>query len=347
MTVSRILIVRRDNIGDLVCTIPLILALRARHPSAYIAALVNSYNAAVLENHPALDALYSYTKLKHRGNESALRVYADRMRLLWQLRRRRFDIAYVAGPASQNVMRTVRLIRPSHIIRNAGNSSVRRGEDAIAPLAEGTHEVVRTLALLGPPVPSDAQKPVIFPDLALVQALKGGVADSLQPNRPIVAVHISARKPSQRWPIENFTRLIAALTSRQYNVIVLWSPGKEDDARHPGDDNKAQALQTACTGPLAFVPTPHLKQLIAALALCQIVICSDGGAMHLAAALDKPIVCLFGKSDAKRWHPYGVPYRLLQHDTLDVNDITVAEVLGALDDLMKTRPASDDRSILV
>ena len=51
----RILIVRRDNIGDLVCTTPLIAALRERLPRAWIAALVNSYNAEVLARNPALD----------------------------------------------------------------------------------------------------------------------------------------------------------------------------------------------------------------------------------------------------------------------------------------------------
>jgi len=54
----RILVVRRDNIGDLVCTTPLIDALRARHPGAHLAALVTTYNAAVLARNPALDAVH-------------------------------------------------------------------------------------------------------------------------------------------------------------------------------------------------------------------------------------------------------------------------------------------------
>lgn len=53
----RILVIRRDNIGDLVCTIPMISALRQRFPEAYPAALVNSYNAPVLANNPELNAV--------------------------------------------------------------------------------------------------------------------------------------------------------------------------------------------------------------------------------------------------------------------------------------------------
>jgi ADP-heptose:LPS heptosyltransferase len=59
----RILVIRRDNIGHLVCTTPLFAALRARHPQAHIAALVNSNNAAVLAGNPDVDEVHSYTKL--------------------------------------------------------------------------------------------------------------------------------------------------------------------------------------------------------------------------------------------------------------------------------------------
>ena len=62
----KILVIRRDNIGDLVCTTPLISALRLRYPRAHIAALVNTYNRQVLEGHPDLDAVYAYAKAKHR-----------------------------------------------------------------------------------------------------------------------------------------------------------------------------------------------------------------------------------------------------------------------------------------
>ena len=71
------------------------------------------------------------------------------------------------------------------------------------------------------------------------------------------------------------------------------------------------------------------RDLIDALNAADIVICADGGAMHIAAGLGKPLVCLFGKSDAQRWRPWGVPYVLLQKPSLDVAGISVAEVAAA------------------
>ena len=67
-----ILIIRRDNIGDLVCTTPLIGALRQRFPHGWLGALVNSYNAPVLEGNPDLDEVFVYTKAKHRSAGESL-----------------------------------------------------------------------------------------------------------------------------------------------------------------------------------------------------------------------------------------------------------------------------------
>jgi ADP-heptose:LPS heptosyltransferase len=115
---------------------------------------------------------------------------------------------------------------------------------------------------------------------------------------------------------------------------LLWSPGAADHPQHPGDDAKAQALVDA-VGKLRLTAylTQELRDLAAALSLADTVICSDGGAMHLAAALHKPILCFFGDSDATRWHPWGVPYRLLQPESRDAADISLAAALQAFREL--------------
>jgi len=66
----RILVIRRDNIGDLVCTTPLIFALRERFPFAHIAALVNTYNEPVLSGNAAIDAVYTCEKRKAPRGEA-------------------------------------------------------------------------------------------------------------------------------------------------------------------------------------------------------------------------------------------------------------------------------------
>ena len=69
---------------------------------------------------------------------------------------------------------------------------------------------------------------------------------------------------------------------------------------------------------------------IAALSLADRVICPDGGAMHLAAALAKPVVALFGDSPVARWRPWAVAHRVLRPDSGDLADLPLEPVLEAL-----------------
>ena len=157
------------------------------------------------------------------------------------------------------------------------------------------------------------------------------------PARPqnVIGLHISARKVRQRWPLERFIELARRLhATTGAGLLLLWAPGAADDPLHPGDDQKASAIRSALPDvPVLPVPTGRLESLIAALSHCDRVICSDGGAMHLAAALGKPIVCLFGNSDAGRWRPWSAPYELLQPASRNVVDLSVNQVLAAYDQL--------------
>lgn len=318
MSLERILVIRRDNIGDLVCTTSLLHALRRQLPDARIEVLATRYNQAVLKNNPDIDALHFYVKAKHREpGESRLGIYWRRFRMLAQLRRTDFDVVVIAGGASASALRLARSTRPRRIV-------VLEGE----PSGNEVENCCRLLTQLG--LDYETPAPCVRADAEEVQLLREKLA--LPAGSRIVGVHISARKPSQRWPAGHFAEFMRQLHACEPATafMLLWAPGSEHNPQHPGDDEKAQAVLAQSAGlPLLPVPTQRLEELIAALSLCDTVICADGGAMHLAAGLGKPIVCFFGQSDAVRWHPWGVPYELLQPDNLDVSTLPVAEVLAA------------------
>jgi len=323
----KILLIRRDNIGDLVCSTPLMRALREKFPDAHIAAYVNSYNVPVLEGNPDLDAVHAYTKAKHREDgASAIAHYWRRARHMLAIRRQRFDDVIIAEPGyTQRVTRLAQFFRPQRVIGFRTAAGGGSGLDVGVPRLEGDslHECIDVFRLLEPFGIAGVPPPV-------------RVVSKYAPGPQFtVGVHISARKPSQRWSIENFVAVIRHLAMVHGAAIRLfWAPGTEDNAQHPGDDAKAAAVIAAC-GECAVeaAPTPGLRTLIDGLAQCHAVLCSDGGAMHLAAGLGKPIVCLFGRSIAARWHPWGVPCVLLQKPTEDVADIPVSDVMEACDRL--------------
>jgi len=307
----RILILRRDNIGDLVCTTPLLEALRARLPHAWLGALVTTYNAEVLARNPELDEIFIYEKLKHRTGGLLAHV-RSRLGQMSQLRRQKLDCVLVPAPAPQS-LRIARSLRPGEVLASP------------VKFPAGMHEVERTYALGRPLGVSGAPGPLrIFPDPKEVQELRRRIGAG-----PFTVMHISARRPAQRWPLERYAAL-AALLSRQGPVLLLWAPGPRDNPGHPGDDEAAaEILRRAAGHAVIPLPTPDLKTLIAALSLAGRVICPDGGAMHLAAALGKPVVALFGDSPVERWRPWGVPCRVLRPESRDLADLPVEPVLEA------------------
>ncbi|MBI3370380.1 MAG: glycosyltransferase family 9 protein [Betaproteobacteria bacterium] len=336
---QRILVIRRDNIGDLVCTTPLIAALRSRYPQSWIGALVNSYNAPVLEGNSDLDAVFSYEKLKHRdGQGSLLRTIAgavvERYLLIRSLRAQKLDCVAIA--TTSYVERTVNLAARLHPKTIAGFVDGKcRDARVRLPVPEetttGLHEVeavYRLAPLLGVETPIPPLKIVPSPD-ALVKA-RAAIGQAGFAGRMLIGVHISARRPAQRWPTGRYAELIVQLKERFGAASVLfWSPGAQTDPRHPGDDEKAAEVvkQVGTRAPLLAYSTTELRDLIGALSVCDAVICPDGGAMHLAAALGRPIVALFGDSPPERWRPWGVRHTVIQTPSRNVSDIAVDAVV--------------------
>jgi len=341
----RILVIRRDNIGDLVCTTPLLAALRKRYPAGYIAVLANTYNRAVLDGNPDVDGVYAYEKGKHRASgRSIVSVYVDRLRLIMELRREKFDYAILATPDfSPHALRLARLIGARHVLGYARPGTARTRLDIALrhDRAVSVHHVEQVFGLLkalginGPPPPLR-----VFPDPGERHGVEQALS-LLAPGTPVVGVHISARKKSQQWPAPSFARLIRGIAAQHAaRFVLLWAPGDADNPKHPGDDDKARAIAKACEGlPLLPCPTEALPRLIAALSLCDIVVCADGGAMHIAAALGRPILCFFGDSPPEVWHPWGVPYRVLRSSSRDVSDIGVDEALAAYAELARPSDA--------
>lgn len=343
----KILIIRRDNIGDLICTTPLIRALRLAYPQAQLDILVNSYNKAAVEHNPDLDNIYCYTKGKHRTFKQSLwSVHVQRIKTLWILRQNRYDYIILAQASfSIYPFRLAKWIKPQAIIGYAPENTVSPIQlthpISTSVFTQQTHEVERVLKLLMPlSVKYDLLTPLVLKaSTQLAEALKQKL--TFRSNAPIIGIHISARKVDQRWPTEYFIELIRELDQKSfYQFMLFWSPGNENNKHHPGDDLKAQQIIAALPNiPLLPCPTERLEELIAAMSLCDAVICSDGGAMHVAAGLGKPIVCFFGSSNAKQWHPWGVPHVVLQPSSKQVADIKLIQVQEALATLIPNAPA--------
>lgn len=327
---KKILIIRRDNIGDLVCTTPAIAALRKHYPNAKIGALVNSYNAEVLSGNPDLDYVFVYRKLKHAGKlASRIMALSQRLRLISQLRRWKPDVTILAKASyDRHGLNFARQIGAKNIIGFVPESSnMAKGLPDIrleTPSFVAYHEVEAVAKLLAPLGIVQSMGPLqVYPDYAVVAYL----GNQLPQATKRVALHISAREPERRWGVDNFVALSRYINATQPDtqILLFWSPGKEDDPHHPGDDDAAGRLIKAVGGnQLIPMPTKNLTELIAALSLCDLFIGTDGGAMHLAVALNKKILALFQNLPGKlnHWYPWQVRHCIVHSQAAESPNIS-------------------------
>lgn len=312
---KRILVIRRDNIGDLVCTTPLLSALRQHFQKASVRCLVNSYNAGVLEGNPDIDQLYVYQKLKHvsGGIRAKTQALWERASLILKLRIWKPDLV-VLGKSSydRHGLRFARQIGAKCVIGFEGAGNEPQPDIRLAPVPDfrRVHEVLcineiaKALGVTASPGPLK-----MFPNASLV----AGYKKRLRPDSvPVFALHISARVESRRWGQANYETIIKYLLDQfpASQVLLFWSPGDELNPFHPGDDRQAQSiLQNIGSDRLIPMPTQEIPELVAGLSLADLVICSDGGALHVAAGLSKKTVGLFEfpVSELNHWYPWQVP----------------------------------------
>ncbi len=330
---KKILVIRRDNIGDLVCTTPAFAALRKHYPDAQIGALVNSYNAEVLRGNPNVDHVFVYQKLKHAGSlNNRIKALVERLKLIIQLRRWRPDVTILAKSSyDRHGLNFARLIGAQNIVGFVPDeiNQAKGLPDIRLKIPEFTavHEVEAINQLLAPLGINDALGPLqVFPDVAAVERL----TKQLPAAKHRIALHISAREPERRWGLNNFIALTQHLLATQPNsqILLFWSPGKVDDPHHPGDDESAAVLmQSVRSDRLIPMPTQNLTELIAALSLCDLFIGTDGGAMHLAVALNKKVLAMFENKPDKlnHWYPWQVSNQMVCN--IDVSKPAIDQII--------------------
>ncbi|MBA8864411.1 ADP-heptose:LPS heptosyltransferase [Pantoea agglomerans] len=327
----RVLIICRDNIGDTLLTTPLISAL-AQSGQHQVDVLTNNYAAPVLQHNPDIRQLFYYTKLHHREvGQGRLACLLQRLKLMLTLKKQRYDVVILAKSRwDQHGLKWVKTVRPARVIALGHPHPLIT--DLLPPPSQSPCHISETLFSLGRPFNLSATAPgklTLLPDAAIAASLRDTCA--IDPAVPVYALQISARKPSQQWEAARFAGLAEKIAARHpCQIMLLWSPGSRDNPRHPGDDEKAREIMALCPHlPIKAVATTSLPQLIAAMSLCQGLVSSDGGAMHIGAALGLPVVALFGDSDPACWHPWQVNYQVLQPASREVNALSSSEVYDA------------------
>jgi heptosyltransferase-1 len=153
-------------------------------------------------------------------------------------------------------------------------------------------------------------------------------------DRPIALLAPGAGWGAKRWPPERYAAVAEGLKQRRFHVLANSGPGEEHLAA------------TIVAGGAAVSVTTTLPQLIAITRRIALCIAGDTGPLHLACALGRPVVGIYGPTDPSRNGPFGTRAKVLRcpgsrrdhkrHAEPDPGLLTIApeDVLGAADELL-------------
>ncbi len=326
--VRSILVVRNDNIGDVICTTPALDILRAAFPRAFIAAVVCTLAEEAISGHRALDELFVYPKAKHKVH-GPIKSHWLLARTIARLRRRRFDlvVAFRSQFSSSQAWLAYASAGRWRLGPEARGRKKRWGffyNLPAAPPPPGLHEVQRCAHLLGH-IHLDRSPESLY---LKVPRAAGQKAAEFLANRGLggapapVAVNVTrwAYRPDRLWPPERYRELIEALAVRPGGVVVTHAP-----ADRPWVENLLEGMEPA---PAVF-SSPRLKEFAAVIARARAFVTAEGGPMHIAAAVGTFQVVIWGETPLETWRPWRAPVRIVGARG-PVAEISTQEVLAAL-----------------
>jgi heptosyltransferase I len=321
------LILRLSALGDVIHTIPAVVALRESLHGAALAWVVEQPYAELVESVARVPAIAVNTKRWRRE------LFAPATRAeVTAMRRAVRDFARGATAIDFQG-----LVKSAFIGRLAG-ARIRYGFGADAIREKGA------LLLINHPVKVDPLAHVVEQNLALARAAGATamtppvvdftpflppVTDALQPFFGRIVLLPSSGRASKNWPAERFRELAERLAERWgTRPLLLWGPGEkelaEDIARGTADSPGAD-----------LAPPTTLRELALLLSKARLVIGADTGPLHLAAALGIPVAGIYGPTNPARNGPYGQ----LDHcvsawgTTRAVDSISVKDVMRLVEEV--------------
>lgn len=286
----RVLITRLRFIGDIILTTPVIRAVRAACPNAFIAYLGEKEAVRLLDNFPGLDEVI--------GFDFARPTVMETYRVARKLRRQRFDLVLDLFSNPRSALLT--FLSGAHVrvgLERKGRGvlyTIRIPDDGATRTAVQFHQ--RFAEAVGIP-PVSPRTEIFITDTEKKEAaafVEERLGHGIR--RPLIGIHPGATWPAKRWLAERFGRLAHRLSAElQADVLVTTGPNDRD------------AVAAAASGespPPALLPVMDLRRLAAIISLCDAYVSNDAGPMHIAAAVGTPTVGLFGPGEEHIWFPY-------------------------------------------
>lgn len=339
---ERILLIKPSSLGDVIHALPVLDGLRTRFPAATIDWLIASAFAPLLEGHPLITNLIPFDRRRFGRMARSTSASADFLRFAADLRRRRYDLVIDL----QGLFRSGFLAWCTRAPVRIGFQDAREAArlfytHRIRPPHADIHAVDKNYLVAD--ALGFAAHPIRFPlELAaqsfdqMDRRMSQHTGDH---SLPLIVVAPGARWETKLWPTDRFAATIRELTAFPARCILVG--GKDESAL-------CASIAASCpTPPLDLAGQTTLQELSAVILRADAILCHDSAVAHLAAAFNRPLVCLTGPTNPRRTGPYDRPHDVLRlelpcspcyfrklsqcpHDHRCMRDLCVGDVVNAL-----------------
>ena len=372
----RLLVVRLGAMGDILHALPAVTALRQMHPEWVIDWVVEPRWRALLAAESFVSqglkpgdsfskAVGTAEAMPFQNGRNPAQPVVDRLHLAatkeWRktplrsgtlheikdLRQALRAEGYDVSLDLQGAVRSATIARLAGCRRRIGEAEPREAAARVffteQVATQGAHVIEQDIELAAAVAGDDLKHvqpwlPVDVVAEAWADALLNSGPGSAV-GQPAVLINPGAGWGAKRWPVERYADVAQALSRRGLRVVVNAGPGEEPLAEAIVSGSGGAAIAVNCS----------LDQLIALTRRVRLAIAGDTGPLHLACALGKPVVGIYGPTDPSRNGPYGTEFRVLRspescrdhtrHKEPEAGLLTIQpdEVIAAADELLKTK----------
>lgn len=285
--VNRILIIRLSSLGDVLLTTPVIRALKKKYPEASIDFFVREEYADVVKLNPNIDVVYALPR-------------SEKVKILVKmLKGNNYDFVVDL----QNNFRTRFIVSSLNKLTYSFKKptwdkyllvrfKINRYKE-IKSITERYCESIQGLKL---------DKGGL--ELYLPQSVE---TESL-PGKNNIGICPGSKHFTKRWPVEYFVELGNDLKQKGYEILIFG-----------GSDDKTicDLISSQVRGAINLCNENNLYKTATEMKSCKLVVCNDSGLMHVASAVNIPVLAIFGSSVREfGFSPYGVPNLILENKSL-------------------------------
>jgi heptosyltransferase-1 len=292
-----ILVIKPSSLGDVIHALPFLSAVKETFPDSRVDWVISRNIKGIIEDSPLINSLIVLDKDSWKRIRNIPKTLAEISKLRKALKAKHYDIVVDL----QGLLRSglISLSAPSTM--KIGFTDAREGSrlcyDRKISVGKNIHAVDKCLAVaeaIG--AQTNRVKFHLHVDSAAkktVKRLLGGIND-------YIVVAPSARWETKRWPAHNFAKLISNTVAP---CVITGTKSDNKIAVKILDNLSDKRKKSGKT--INLCGKTGLKELTALIAGAKAVVTNDSGPMHIAAALNKPVIAVFGPTDPNKTGPYG------------------------------------------